>query len=77
MRRRELRSVRTEDRVGSVGLGDDGKPFLTGGAKDIFRRIGTDAAAVKGLLDDGWSNGYLYLSDEKGSGDVRVQQRAQ
>lgn len=66
MRRRELLTVSTDDRLGSVTLTDDGKTLFTGGARDIFHRVREDVAAVKELLDEGWSNGYLYLGDEKG-----------
>ena len=66
MRRRELRSVRTDDRVGSVSLTDDGKILFTGGARDLFQKMKDDIPAITELLDEGWSNGYLYLADEKG-----------
>ena len=67
MRSRELRIVTTEEPVGTVGLDDDDEPFYDDGAEDVFaamrERMG-DEATVAGLLDDGWSNGYLYLAPE-------------
>lgn len=68
MRSRELRVVATEEPVGRVGFGDDGKPFLDEAAADVLaglrRRAGDDSQFVEDLLRDGWSNGYLYLAPE-------------
>ncbi len=75
MRRRELRTVDTETRLGSVGISDDGKPFFVGQAKNLFayaRRTQGEESLIKELLDDGWSNGYLYLAEEKGKSNVRM-----
>jgi hypothetical protein len=69
VKRRELRNVRTEARLGSVGLTDEGEAFFTGNAKDVFaamlKRGKSDEEVVKQLLRDGWSNGYLYLAEGK------------
>jgi hypothetical protein len=66
MRRRELRVVATEKVVGAVVAADDGTVAFEEFAGDVFsglrRRLG-DAETARRLLDDGWSNGYLYLTD--------------
>lgn len=71
MRTRELRVVETEHRIGAVGVDDAGAAFFTDAADDVFdavrRRSGDDDKAVADLLDDGWSNGYLYLAPEEGA----------
>jgi hypothetical protein len=71
MRLRKLQDVRTKKTTGTVGIKDDGKPFFTGmasGADGTFagmiRRKG-EAATIKDLLANGWSNGYLYLAEEE------------
>lgn len=62
--RRELRSVRTEELLGSVVV-LDGVVTLEGGALDVLaktvERLGPDAGKI--LMADGWSNGYLYLAE--------------
>lgn len=62
--RRELRSVRTEELLGSVVV-VDGVITLEGGALDVLaktvERLGPDAGKI--LMADGWSNGYLYLAE--------------
>lgn len=66
MRTRELRVVESEKPLGTVNLDDDGTLTFTGGAEGVFagmlRRQGK--ALGPELLNDGWSNGYLYLADE-------------
>lgn len=61
--RRELRSANTERVLGAVVI-DDGKLTLEGGAQDVLRytvqKLGADAGKI--LMDEGWSNGYLYLA---------------
>lgn len=62
--RRELRSVRDERVLGAV---DDTLvvPFV-GAAGDVLsgvRRERGDAEAVRQVIADGWSNGYLYFAE--------------
>lgn len=63
--RRELRSVRTEELLGSVVVDHDGVLRLEGGAQGVLgktvERMGADAGRL--LMADGWSNGYLYLAE--------------
>jgi len=63
---RELRSVRTEQRLGAVDDTLQGADAFTGSAGDVLsgmrRRLG-DAETVRQVMRDGWSNGYLYFSD--------------
>lgn len=72
MKARELRIVQTEKPIGTVGLDDRGLPFFDGAAADVLSgarlRAGNDKELVASLLVDGWSNGYLYLAPEGGSG---------
>jgi hypothetical protein len=60
--RRELRSVSTEQVLGAVVL-DGAALTLEGGAQNVLartvERFGADAGKI--LMDEGWSNGYLYL----------------
>jgi hypothetical protein len=66
-RRRELRVVATEQVRGAVIITDDGNPVFEGSASRVlesFRRRLGDAKAAAVLLDEGWSNGYLYLAPE-------------
>lgn len=62
--RRELRSVRTEEVLGAVD--DQRQPTFEGSAGEVLgsmrRKIG-DAAAVREVIRDGWSNGYLYFAE--------------
>jgi hypothetical protein len=67
MASRELRVVATEARVGSVSI-VDGHPAFEGGAEQVFapmRRRMTDRKLVTILLDEGWSNGVLYLAPDE------------
>lgn len=63
-RRRDLLVVGTGKLVGYITL-DDGEAAFAGGADRTFapyrRRLG-DVKAAQLLLDEGWSNGYLYLA---------------
>lgn len=65
--RRELKSVRTEEVLGSVVATGDWRDF-TGTAGNVLsalrRRLGDDKA-VDLVMDEGWSNGYLYFGDPK------------
>jgi hypothetical protein len=68
VRLRELLVVASEKTVGAVGLADDGKPFYDGAAESVFAGMRVrrgDDATIASLLDDGWSNGYLYLAPEQ------------
>lgn len=67
--RRELRSVATEEVIGAVD--DAADPPFEGAAGDVLgglRREVGDAKAVEILLDEGWSNGYLYLAEPVSAG---------
>jgi hypothetical protein len=64
MRRRELRVVATERVVGVVAMTEDGARF-EGAAVQVFARLRTELGedeVARRLLDEGWSNGYLYLA---------------
>lgn len=64
--RRELRIVSTEEVRGAIAVADDGTVTFEKSAERIFmrmrERVGDDQALAKVLLEDGWSNGYLYLA---------------
>jgi len=64
--RRELRSVRTEEVLGAVDDVRPGADAFEGSAGDVLsgarRRLG-DIETVRQVIQDGWSNGYLYFTD--------------
>jgi hypothetical protein len=66
MARRELRVVATEQKLGAVAI-VDGKAVFEEKAQTTFaglrRRFDDDVKLARLLLKDGWSNGYLYLSE--------------
>lgn len=65
-RRRELRVAANELVVGAVVLDDTGPQFIEY-ADRTFARLRTqlgDLETATALLDEGWSNGYIYLADE-------------
>ena len=64
MPHRELRVVATERVVGLVAIEDQTVRF-DGVARQVFSRLRRDLGdtdAAQRLLNDGWSNGYLYLA---------------
>jgi hypothetical protein len=66
MRRRELRRVSTDEVIGAVQINGTEVTYEQH-AGDVFgalrRQLG-DRRAAEILLDDGWSNGYLFLAPE-------------
>ena len=60
---RELRIQTTDQKIGSVS---EAEPHFRGAASEQFadarRRVGDDEAA-RVLIANGWSNGYIYLSE--------------
>jgi hypothetical protein len=64
--RRELRTVDTDEPGGYVEVDADGTGRFVGPAADIFRglraEVGDDDALAAGLVEQGWSNGYVYLA---------------
>lgn len=62
-----LRVVATGRRVGRVAILSHGKVVFEGMAKGMFslhrKRLG-EREAAKALLEEGWSNGYVYLDKE-------------
>ena len=66
MPRRNLRSVATDKVLGSVIENSDGSFTFDRGAADIFKNLRVrmpDSDLGMLLMADGWSNGYLYLSE--------------
>lgn len=76
MPQRELRGVITKTVLGMVALDQDG-PRFEGVAAVVFAHLRArhgDTVAAQALIDEGWSNGYLYLgppaeSHQTASGD--------
>lgn len=66
---RELRSVSTEENLGAVIVAADGAVTFDRAAADVLgamrRKLG-DEAAARTVMAEGWSNGYLYLSEPTG-----------
>lgn len=64
---RKLLVASTDKPVGSVTV-TNGKLSFQGEAGDVFAglrtRLGDEKLAAT-LINDGWSNGYLYLADEE------------
>lgn len=64
--RRELRIVSTEEVRGAVAVADDGRATFEQSAQRVFagmrERAKDDDALAQALIEDGWSNGYLYLA---------------
>ncbi len=66
MPRRNLRSVATDKVLGAVIDNADGSFTFDRGAADIFKNFRvrmSDSELGVLLMADGWSNGYLYLSE--------------
>lgn len=64
---RELRTVNGDTVIGTVDI-QAGKAAFTGKAEETFtaiRRLKGELPAARELLRNGWSNGYVYLSDNK------------
>lgn len=62
--RRELRAVRDEQVYGAVDTAAD--PPFEGSAGNVLSRMRRelgDAATVKAVMAEGWSNGYLYFAE--------------
>lgn len=67
MARRDLLEVGTNDVLGYIEVTPSGRLHLHDGAQEVFKllksRLGDKAG--KTLMDNGWSNGYLYLGPQK------------
>ena len=64
---RELRIVNGDKVIGTVDV-QAGRAIFTGKAGETFtvlRRMKGELPAARELLKNGWSNGYVYLSDNK------------
>lgn len=65
MATRELRVVATDEGIGSVAF-DGHELIFDGAAQSVFQglreRLGDEVLGAN-LIDGGWSNGYLYLTD--------------
>lgn len=64
---RELRTVNGDKVIGTVDI-RAGEADFTGKADETFtaiRRMKGELAAARELLKNGWSNGYVYLSDNQ------------
>jgi hypothetical protein len=74
--RRELHTIDTGDSGGYVQVGPDGTGNFVGPAADVFQGLrdetGDDDALAAGLVDEGWSNGYLYLAEPTEDQAVRA-----
>lgn len=62
---RQLRAVSDEKVLGTVDY-VDGALVFTGGAEEVFAGLRsrlTDEQLGPDLMENGWSNGYLYLAE--------------